>query len=1402
MDISLVRHASDVADSGDDGADVQTNDDYIDTLEQLVKERHVPQAVLAVYGAADDGFRHCNGEYAVDGEHLGRPLYKKIHGTALILYDKGWKMLDERDLEKQRWMYVGGGQGGAELFGEWEHGNADTKVACPFVSNARLAVCGDRDPEFNGDYKVDGEHSGRALYKQEGGDAIIYFKAGAWRMNNHGEKIDPGVYVGPNSGKKLIGEWGLPSGESPTRLYVSQKQIPITLCELGHCVRPSAHSFSLTCNVCKKYIAVGTRVLSCKSCKFFVCQTCQSPDNHLQASQRKELSTRSKVKLCYLWASMRSRHVVEIWMLVCLMFYVDFGLDIRMLFTFYEYGDYKFIAVSILGILLGTFFTLVEMVKVVDEDDPPWMLLICGFLLPFGLHVLFLSGYSTLKGGGVHPLLHTFKLSEACIEGTVSSLVQTYALIFRNMAWEDKVVGYISNSSSYFSIAWAVTQFDIRSKGLSGLPGMATGCRDWRLWIVFVFRVCEIVSRVISLGIFQLALRDEIIFVEKPFGILPQGFGTMGGATMVFIDFVVMFILTIFFQWTNLSNLPYSMLSSIVFTNPILLDTNAFTIPAWLYFSIRFVELMVMGGLVREFGVHEKIMNDMVLVYALCTCTAVGAVLLMIIRCCRVAGHVMLSEEEAAEELYVSHSFCKTEDRLLKEIMDNSELAPKFDEKCDKLFRRAEHSLRNANPTKTKACAERARSSASGFFQVLYNWLDEEYTNMLHVAEERKSLGERFTELVYIGYNLNCWLQANHSSLCRAQSHADRYVLLQEADEGGDSEDTQWKLTRRVQSFADYLSTLNSVCNKPVVVDRLTEQHIAQNLLRVIPESRPWHGASAQRQRQELRLFEEKCNLVSHVLRAGWQHGKAFIPLAKKFHELFDCLTSEEISKRVIKDDRDSTVDPFDWLVRVQSHALVTMWTEIPDHTKDDSEVMKDLFRPPKEVAALMLGLETIMRGREKKVVGTLGPTISNKDMWTKAIKCVFKAVYNPDLLVKPARKPQDVSNRRDVDAYLQILTSSQETLRLVQIGIVDSAEETQFDITNKEDLRLRLCADNDGNSNLPYGETQLKFYFRRVREIENESLARLKEHKWTIHQTIPLRIFRSIHFYHLTNQFNLRKGDEMYNIYDRYRQVVEAEVTSAINDKHDLLKMEAATTVNVETAGGRARTYREHSHSLSLQNLSPCPQELDRIKKIMNKEMSKYEEHHDRVKAYIETVREEFKWSRKIVSLCETLLETDEASQTRHSLGAKGLNNELKVLRESNQRFFSREDKHMHNATEAKADQARREKDFEKKKGHLAKIQEGAAKEEAEGAKEALEEANNKLRNVTRELELAYQGLKEEEKKSRKATLALQQAEERRNEEVESYRRTLSELKEKMAEVKSRDTPVEWAEILLTKVL
>eukprot|EP00927_Polykrikos_kofoidii_P072344 TRINITY_DN6847_c0_g1_i11.p1 TRINITY_DN6847_c0_g1~~TRINITY_DN6847_c0_g1_i11.p1 ORF type:complete len:197 (+),score=48.33 TRINITY_DN6847_c0_g1_i11:3-593(+) len=191
-----------------------------------------------------------------------------------------------------------------------------------------------------------------------------------------------------------------------------------------------------------------------------------------------------------------------------------------------------------------------------------------------------------------------------------------------------------------------------------------------------------------------------------------------------------------------------------------------------------------------------------------------------------------------------------------------------------------------------------------------------------------------------------------------------------------------------------------------------------------------------------------------------------------------------------------------------------------------------------------------------------------------------------------------------------------------------------------------------------------------------------------------------------------------------------------------------------------------------------------------MNKEMSKYEEHHDRVKAYIETVREEFKWSRKIVSLCETLLETDEASQTRHSLGAKGLNNELKVLRESNQRFFSREDKQIHNATQAKADKARREKDVETEKGHLAKIQEGAVMEEAVGAKgtkEALEEANKKLRDVTRELELAYQGLKEEEKKSRKATLDLQ----RSNEKVESYRKMLSELKEKMAEVSRSDTPV-----------
>jgi hypothetical protein len=102
-----------------------------------------------------------------------------------------------------------------------------------------------------------------------------------------------------------------------------------------------------------------------------------------------------------------------------------------------------------------------------------------------------------------HPLLHSFKLAESAIEATVSACVQSYAMIFRNLSGSDYIFTFVSCVSSYASIALVFAQLDRRDGGLQGLPGLSVGwCLKWVL--VLIFRACEVLSRIISICIFQL----------------------------------------------------------------------------------------------------------------------------------------------------------------------------------------------------------------------------------------------------------------------------------------------------------------------------------------------------------------------------------------------------------------------------------------------------------------------------------------------------------------------------------------------------------------------------------------------------------------------------------------------------------------------------------------------------------------------------------------------------------------------------------------------------------------------------------------------------------------------------------------------------------------------------------
>merc|ERR1740130_1169472 len=115
-----------------------------------------------------------------------------------------------------------------------------------------------------------------------------------------------------------------------------------------------------------------------------------------------------------------------------------------MMFTFWRFGDKYFCLANTCGIAAGALYTLVIFQKDVTKEDTPFLILMCGFLLPFQLHVLFLCCYSAKYLSKAHPLLHAFKLAESAIEATMSACVQSYAMIFRTLKYWDYIFTFLS----------------------------------------------------------------------------------------------------------------------------------------------------------------------------------------------------------------------------------------------------------------------------------------------------------------------------------------------------------------------------------------------------------------------------------------------------------------------------------------------------------------------------------------------------------------------------------------------------------------------------------------------------------------------------------------------------------------------------------------------------------------------------------------------------------------------------------------------------------------------------------------------------------------------------------------------------------------------------------------------
>lgn len=295
--------------------------------------------------------------------------------------------------------------------------------------------------------------------------------------------------------------------------------------------------------------------------------------------------------LALLWQFIKAntKLIVEVVIIGLGFYYLDLFLDLNMLNFFWQNGDIKFFCVSVTGIVVSIGLSFFDMAQKAENTsgDHSFMLRL-GFLLPFQLHVLFLGIYSVLNGKK-HAFLYTSKLFQSVVESSTSAAVQTYALIFWDLSWSVKMFAFPAIIINYVSIAFAYTTFDKADIGLSGFPGQQPkwfkGVVPSRLLLVFMARICEVASRFLTIGFFQLAVRNH------------WHFGTCGILYIFCLDGIVLLGLLSFYQgykrgqWANVS---YLLPNLICLFDPLLEHWTVVSMPAIPYYILRITELAVM----------------------------------------------------------------------------------------------------------------------------------------------------------------------------------------------------------------------------------------------------------------------------------------------------------------------------------------------------------------------------------------------------------------------------------------------------------------------------------------------------------------------------------------------------------------------------------------------------------------------------------------------------------------------------------------------------------------------------------------------------------------------------------------------------------------------------------------
>eukprot|EP00928_Gymnodinium_smaydae_P032538 TRINITY_DN23540_c0_g2_i1.p1 TRINITY_DN23540_c0_g2~~TRINITY_DN23540_c0_g2_i1.p1 ORF type:complete len:1185 (-),score=236.22 TRINITY_DN23540_c0_g2_i1:1138-4692(-) len=698
---------------------------------------------------------------------------------------------------------------------------------------------------------------------------------------------------------------------------------------------------------------------------------------------RRLLSERRTVSLLLRWARKTIPLYLEILFLVCTMYYIDVALDMRTLHIFWRDNDIQYLIVSVGAIIAANIYSLFDMLRNVPSDDPGAFVMLVGFLTPFFLHIAALTVIS-LRRGKKHPLLACAKLAEAALEAFVASLVQTYALLYKDLEQAEWAVIGTSILSSFLSIGFALMCFDRQDIGLDGVPGRLVGL-DLKMVVVFMARVVEVASRISTIAVFCRVTRHElhvaVLDLPMPFSLLESMVFANGVFLLLCVDFLVFIVAIAISQSNNhaLGRTLYAAPSTLCFMNPMLEKGNPCTVPAIFYYTWRLVEILLMGAVsyymvgVRE--CHRKLSDDKVVVEFAAGTTLVWALLFPLIRYF-LADHVLLTY---SEDMMSSKPFNRSQALLRDELLNaedfvevavgSSQMTASAKmlaiarqtllESTSNLSATLERKERSKKHGKTREAAspqemspvgaeaeERDGDAEATIAPVdkssqwwVYPWAER----CVHEHERREarrgSTEEMFTSTLHIGINL----------IPRVVGPSDK-----------------WVSSVGKEKHLDFLKCLHTAMSTNTSVQQVAIEHLT-TFLQILPDWRQWSNDDI-----DLKLQKQKWLIIALLGGRGWEsQALSFYSSACDLHRALDI--------RVQHTDNDPhsapemSADNWESCARAQTRVLVNLWRCMPIAQMEKQNYIEEicsLYREDVEWQVMLQGAQFMLQHQSQQHEG------------------------------------------------------------------------------------------------------------------------------------------------------------------------------------------------------------------------------------------------------------------------------------------------------------------------------------------------------------------------------------------------------------------------------------------------